>query len=849
MRVILLSVMLLALSSVVHAQNLPTPSDALSGVDGNSFLEVQQALNDYYEQYPEAVGEKHWKRKEWFLEPRLYPSGEMENLTLKTTQVYQRYMSKVETQRGTHGQWSFLGPVNTTTNNGQGRLNTVKIHPTNTNIIYVGAANGGIWKSINGGSSWANISPDIPLLTIADIGLDPNNSNIIYALTGDADPNPGEGGSHGQTEISSIGIIKSTNGGLSWYPTGFSFDHPSAVVPSKLLIHPTNANIQFVAAKDGIYKTTNKWVSNTKVLFTNTYDIEYHPLDPLKMYCSGSNWIRRSLDGGSTWLPVTDPDFSVMSGASRVELAVTPDFSTVVYAMAGDWNNGSLAFYRSILEGINNTWIIQDSSTNVIGNFADYCIGMAVSDTDDRDIFAGGVGSWRNLNGSGTPSSWTQINNGVVHADVHDMVYRSGNIYIACDGGLYRSSNNGTTWTDLSPGLAITEIYRIAGTPLNTGLFYCGNQDNGTYRRSGTSTFTHVLGGDGMTCQIDYTNSNKVYGSSQNGAMSRSTNGGASFTSMQVPGDGSSWITPMEIDPVSSNVIFVGKDSVYRSDLSGLPGSWKYLGKPTGNLNCLEQGTDNRNRVYVSNGSVMYRTGNALTNSGAATWTFISSGLPNLFITGIAINPADADEVFVSMSGYSDGNKVFRSPDAGDSWTNITGSLPNVPANCIQYYSGGQYIGTDIGVFYRKDSWNDWIYFSNSMPAVNVSDLYINTTSDKIIAGTFGRGLWSSDLYDGCDVSVTLGGGGGIGGHRYYSTTSTIFSSQDYDPELGTVIHYKAGNYIQLTSGFEVSGLGFFEGQIGPCPDIVSDPLSEPMIPAGKFIMSNDSKEINPNNK
>jgi hypothetical protein len=133
------------------------------------------------------------------------------------------------------------------------------------------------------------------------------------------------------------------------------------------------------------------------------------------------------------------------------------------------------------------------------------------------------------------------------------------------------------------------------------------------------------------------------------------------------------------------------------------------------------------------------------------------------------------------------------------------------------------------------------------MPAVNVSDLYVNTASSKIIAGTFGRGLWSSTLYDGCSSSVTLGGN--IGGQRSYSTTSTIFSSTDYDPDLGTVIHYKAGNYIQLTEGFEVNGLGFFEGQIGPCPDITSDPLSVPMIPSGKFMMSGETKEIQSNNK
>ena len=96
--------------------------------------------------------------------------------------------------------------------------------------------------------------------------------------------------------------------------------------------------------------------------------------------------------------------------------------------------------YRNILEGLDNFWVVQDNTTNIIGAFADYCIAMVVKDTDDRDIFAGGVGSWRSLNSNGT-SGWTQINNSVVHADVHDMVFKNGAIYIASDGGLYKSTN------------------------------------------------------------------------------------------------------------------------------------------------------------------------------------------------------------------------------------------------------------------------------------------------------------------------------------------------------------------------------------------------------------------------
>ena len=119
-----------------------------------------------------------------------------------------------------------------------GRLNSIAFHPSDPDIMYVGASNGGVWKTINGGAAWTNISPVIPLLAVADIKLSPSNPNVLFLLTGDGDPDPPETQSHGQSEVSSIGILRSTDAGATWYPTNFSFDHPSVIVPIKLLIHP-----------------------------------------------------------------------------------------------------------------------------------------------------------------------------------------------------------------------------------------------------------------------------------------------------------------------------------------------------------------------------------------------------------------------------------------------------------------------------------------------------------------------------------------------------------------------------------------------------------------------------------
>jgi hypothetical protein len=302
----------------------------------------------------------------------------------------------------------------------------------------------------------------------------------------------------------------------------------------------------------------------------------------------------------------------------------------------------------------------------------------------------------------------------------------------------------------------------------------------------------------------------------------------------------------MEIDPVFPHIVFVAKDSIYRSTNYGASGSWVYMGMPgTGNLNEMKQGTNNRNRMYVSQGSNIFRSDNILVNPGPATWTNVSSGLPNLFITGIEVDPTNADHVYVCVSNFFAGDKVFFSSNGGaaGSWTNISGSLPNVAMLCLAFHDNGLhglYVGSDVGVFYRDDNLGDWIYYSNSMPVVPVSDLYINSASGEIVAGTYGRGLWKSDLYAGCDATIELGGGGGIGGERHYATSNWISSTQDYDPDFGTHIRYSAGHYIDLKPGFEISGIGYFNGKIGPCPPPYAQPMMGPPIQRSKFVFTEE---------
>lgn len=429
------------------------------------FKALAEEMNAVYK--PGVKGYKQWKRKEWFLEQRLYPSNKIENLTTKTWRALENFKQKNSSSRESHGNWSFLGPNYSV--NGNGRLNAIAIHPTNENIIYVGSSNGGIWKSTTGGATWSNISPHIPLLAIADIQFNPTNANEIFVLTGDGDPSPGVGNFHAQMEISSIGIIKSSDAGATWQPSNLSINTTNALVPYKLLIHPSNVNVQFIAANGRLLRTADQWLTMDTVIASTTFDVEFKPNNANVMYASGDNWIRRSTDNGENWSLVTDIDFSSMVNAWRVELAVAPNNASVVYALAGNWFNGLDAFYLSIDSGQDNTWTVKNTTATIHGNFTQYCVGLAVDPNDWNDVYGGMQWICKSTNQG---ANWTSIVQGTVHADIHDVKFFGSNLYVACDGGLYKSTNQGTSWTNLSNGLAITEVYRIAGTPQNSNLFF-----------------------------------------------------------------------------------------------------------------------------------------------------------------------------------------------------------------------------------------------------------------------------------------------------------------------------------------------------------------------------------------
>jgi len=726
-----------------------------------NFYDVQTEFNNYWagKTIEKGKGYKAFKRWEYYMAPRVYPSGD---LTLPS-QNYRNYkqweldLIQAGTPKSTNGNWTPMGPVGKPTNGGAGRVNFLRFDPTNPTTMYIGTPDGGLWKTTNGGTSWTTNTDELPMIGVSDIAIDPTNTQIMYLATGD---------SHGG-DTYSIGVLKSTDGGTTWATTGLTWTASQGRSIGRLLINPTNPSIVMAFSNAGIFRTTNGGTSWTNPTGTfASIDAEFKPGDPNTVYACGTS-VKRSTDGGATWTAIT----TGLTGVQRIAMAVTPANPAYVYLLVTEnTNSGFKAVMRSTDSGATYTTRMSLTGTNNImgwdngsdtGGQGWYDVAIAASPTNAEEVYTGGVNTWKSTNG-GTSftlnTHWTgSYSKPYVHADIHDIQFLPGSgstLFSTCDGGVFRTTNSGSTYTDLSSNLTIAQQYRIGLSASNATLLVAGHQDNGTNRLNGT-TWAQVYGGDGMDAFIDRTNNNIIYGSYVYGDYYKSTNGGASFTSITngiSAGTGSEeWLCAWHQDPVTAATLYAGgRSALYKTTNSGT--SWSALGTPTGTGNIMEfvVAPSSPTTIYaIKSGS------NAVSKStnGGTSFTSVSTGLPTtVFPTCITVSNTDANIVFVTFSGYGATNKVYKSTNGGSSWTNISTGLPNIPVNCIVYHNGaaggdGIYIGTDLGVFYRDNGTTGWIDFSSGMPNCAVTDLEIYYATGRLRAATFGRGTWDSDLY------------------------------------------------------------------------------------------------------
>jgi photosystem II stability/assembly factor-like uncharacterized protein len=763
-------------------------------------------------------------------------------------------------QSGSNAVWSFIGPFSGAYQSGfyrgLSRTDKVVFHPTDPNIIFAAANNGGLWRRDNNANTWVCLTRYLPIQSVSGVAINPANPQHIFILTGD-----GNGG--GAIIQNSCGIWVTTNGGNTWTQTNFNRNRQARTFNGyKLVMSPANANTLFAATQNGLYRTTDAGTTWTLVLegvaLTSgtqpIYDVEFDPSNSSTVYATGFGRFYRSLDGGATF-PLAER--TNIAGANRIEIGVSAANSNYVYLLCAPFTGAVLAgnppvltfdgtsrfagIFRSTTKGSQNSFdtaratspnILCAASNGVVptndGDQSNYDLAIAVSPSNAETIILGGKIVWRSTDGGTTlsnlttfaePSTAPTAPSNYVHPDIHDLAYNplNGNLYCCNDGGVYISTNGGTAWADITNGFNTTTFYHMAGAAYDANKIMGGTQDNGMKYKQNTGDFWHVNGGDGFDCAFGNSATSPIY-ATNNSSVVKYNNSGNELAAT-TPANTTNLFPVITVNPIDDDIVYFASSStgVFKSTNGGT--SWSQvlaLAIQQSICNC----PSNANRIYVAGTSSIFRTDNAgssWTSNIAANPGFTGSGR----IADVNVCPTNSNYVYAVIGGYTAGRKVMLSYDAGANWTNISGTLPaEVNVNCVAVDNNNNaYIGTDMGVYYQAASESDWTPFFNELPRCPVTDLVINQAAGKIRASTYGAGIWETTLFSTCDFSYEITGdqNGEVYGNRFYQASDNISSYATIKGTDSTLVTARAGREIILGNGFNVAENYRFNGLLGPC--------------------------------
>jgi photosystem II stability/assembly factor-like uncharacterized protein len=690
--------------------------------------------------------------------------------------------------------WTNIGPTRATyAENGgtlnvtdSGRLNEIVTDPNNPNTIYVGFSGGGVWKTTDGGTTWQAKTETLGSLAVGALEIDPNAPNTLYLGLGDAFDGTG------------IGLAKTTDGGNTWTTPVLLGN--STKIPD-LQIAPLTPSIILAATDKGLYRSTDSGASFAKVNIATgqagdpfVWTIAWGggsnftlSLEANKAATTGTTdgQIWRSADNGATWTRGTGVTDSL--GVGRITIASAPTNRTIQYALAAVPNptgNDFANIFKTTDGGATWTGVGKSGSTaksyantnsessslaTLLGGQGWYNHAVLVDNANANIAYFGGQLLLAKTTDGG--STYRQVSNWLaqfslpyVHADFHSAHMASnGTLYVGTDGGIFRSTDNATTFTHtLNIGIASHLIYQVGSSTANRNAVIAGLQDNGTrVRESNTSTFNQEIGGDGFGCNINRANANQMLGSLYYNRIQKSTNGGTTFASAcsgitecnnTSTGVFLTRIAEYRGDSTGNTVYTFAKTRAYRS--TNYAGSWTALGT-TG---MLVSGAQLRNIGVAPNNSnvigvVASGGGVAITTNGGTSWTERGgANLPNhgSSLSYISFDPSNTNIVYVaSVAPDATKTHLWKSTNGGTSWTAIDSAasgFPNgVPVNSIQPDpTDGQYLyaGTHLGVYRSTNGGTTWARFGTGLPLVNVTDLYIAPDASLVRAATFGRSVW-----------------------------------------------------------------------------------------------------------
>lgn len=743
-----------------------------------------------WDQVPASVKKRNsFKRLEWFYRPRMNEQDVFPRQFIDKQKEAEYAKSQLKAgSESLSAQWTNIGPVGIDCAGDvmvphwgvlSGRVRGLAIHSTNPDIVYAGAASGGVWKSIDGGQNWVDKSGELNSLTFGAIAIDPSNPDVVFAGTGEYHWILTERFYNGD------GLYKSTNGGENWTKVNGEFGivtHFSDLVVSphnpNLIMAAIAKNLQNAAPNEGIWRSEDGGQHWVCVLpGEGMYDLSFHPVDPNIVIAAGGNeqaqaGMLMSTDSGLTFAPI-NMGLPAFNHIGRIQFDLSTSNPLVMYAVIYDKNilpgGMSTTVYKSTNGG--GSWGQISVGVNLCEysdqGYYDLCI--AVDPTNPDHVFMGNVEFIQSTNGEtftpvrnpSAPGGGNDPFDSYTHLDHHIIRFAPSDpsvIYVGCDGGVFKSTDSGATFFAMNTDIKTIQSYRVASHPSNPDILYTGAQDNGsisTHDRGATPYKLEFLG-DGTECFVDYSNPDIIFFATIGGYFARSTNGGQSWDLVVDPitlNDSSAFLCPYWQHPTNPEIIYgCLKQKLYKSTDKGL--SWEYTTTSPivgSAIYAAAQSPINPNNIMVAarNGE----TSLVCSSDGGISWQDISRNLGELSggnFMRLQADPFDGNTFYLLKNAYS-GAIVVKTTDFGTTWTDISSNLPKVPVNDIfidEENADVMYLGNDFGVYRTDNSGESWERMNNGMPFVPVIDFdCFNFDDTRLLrAATYGRGIFEFDI-------------------------------------------------------------------------------------------------------
>ncbi|MFC1500245.1 T9SS type A sorting domain-containing protein [Candidatus Zixiibacteriota bacterium] len=727
---------------------------------------------------------------------RVYPDNEIPQAMYQ--EAYEKVEPRIRLARLGRGAgrdyaepspWQQIGPKNV-----GGRTIALAINPLDPRILYAGAASGGIWRSNNSGygvDAWHYLETGFPVLGVNAIAIDPADTARVYIGTGEVYGKYSSiGGLNIRTTRGSygIGILRTSDGGATWEKClDWSYEQQRGVLSLK--IDPNDSSRLFAGTSEGLYRSTDRGDTWDLVLDEDmVVDLAINHINSDTLFASCGNLgipsdsgIWRSLDGGDTWTQLGSalPD----NWTGKTLLDIYQAAPNVIYAdvanALSDEDPAGVGLYRSLDSG--DTWEELTSGYSGYNQIPRYqgwfSHFVCVHPQDSSRVVVAGVNSYLSTDGGrtftqkshtdwywgATPVGGQEGDSNYSHADNHCFVRhptQPNTIFFGTDGGIYRSTDFGQTFTSRNGSYQTTQFYNgFTSSAIDEDLAIGGLQDNSTVVYRGQDAWQRTLWGDGGCTGLFPENLNLLLGSSQYGRIYRSLNGGASWNWMNSEMHGFGDVVfeaPFVIAPSNHSILYAGRTNVWRSDNQGL--SWSIPGgageldqNPVLSLSIYGGDPD---VVWAATAPATARAGVHRTEDGARTWENVTGTLPDRYPVDIIAGTSGPDHAYVVFSGFGTSH-LFRTSDGGGSWEDIGSGLPDIPSSALAFNNRIRehlYFGNDFGVWFSPDDGESWHPFTEGMPTgALIMDLSISYRDRTIRAVTHGLGVWERPLvaYEG----------------------------------------------------------------------------------------------------